>query len=378
MVEAANIRKQHRMGRNALLAGRSQRASGGRDIERRIEQQEQPSLDDPEYWFDRAIYYQGRRESAQEEQALLHGLKLDLPEPAPGHPGFGRFDWHSRFLRTYALFLIREKRSDEAVALVRDELSKMPAKTASTMVAVHILTSDLPEYVRPDDEILWKWLENRPQWEYTEERLLWMMLAQGSINPFAPPSAEKVTKQERGQRLARAERLARGEHLTRAYTLGSIMHRMGLSQRSVSWLVQAADGAREEQLRQHAQTALYESYLYLGEWQRAEELFPQVAQTLGGLEAPNWHARLAVGAARSGATADAMRLWERTANLCPTQLDPLRPLVDAGLNEELKEFYRNMRKQMPTSEVPERALADLKRLEAERQSRRAFPPPSDD
>ena len=66
-----------------------------------------------------------------------------------------------------------------------------------------------------------------------------------------------------------------------------------------------------------------------------------------------------MAAAKAGAKADAMRIWSHVANLCPAYIGRLEDLVKAGLKDELKGFYHKMRKKMPSSEVPGKALMVL-------------------
>ncbi len=369
MVAAADLREKHQLGNNALFAGVAQAASGERVIEGRIKAQEQLSEHDPQYWQERAHYYRGRGEPAQEEQALVKGLELTIPQlpPEPEWPVRRREDWRSMLLREYVQFLVRETRTDEAVALVRKEIEQAPALSASTQQAAHRLASDFGEHVSADDEVLWRWLENRPRWEYTEERLLWRMLEnvagdpardRGDADPFGPTKGRPVGA-NLDKQLSRAETAAVGKDPTRAFTLGQIMNRMGFPKRSIPLLEQAIENADDAELKDRAQFALFESYLDTGDWQHAEEYFPANGKQLGPLEVPQWYARLALAAAKAGAKADAMRLWGVAANVSPCQLGTVKLLADAGLKQELEQFYCQMQTQMPASDVPAKALAVL-------------------
>ncbi len=119
MVEAADIREKHNLGRDALFAGRAQAASGQRIIEGRIKEEEKKSENDPQYWQDRARYYKGRNEPTQEEEAILKGLTLTESQPLERFESGGYIDWRTRFLNDYAHFLKRENRIDDGVALLR-------------------------------------------------------------------------------------------------------------------------------------------------------------------------------------------------------------------------------------------------------------------
>ena len=347
MVEAANIRKKHNLGRNALFAGQVQAASGQRIIEGRIKEEEN-AQNDPQYWRERAQYYRGRNEPRQEEEALLKGLSLTTPQPKPERPSRRHLDWRGCLLSDFARLLAREKRTAEAVTLLRKEIDEAPATSASSKMAACLLAFDFEKQVTVDDEILWHWLGNRPKCEGTEERLLWRML-------------ESANRDDLDKHFNRAEALVVGNDPSRARTLGWIMNRMHFPKRSIPLLRYAVENADEKELRETSQFTLFESYLDTGDWKRAEEVFPTAAKNLTPKELPEWYSRIAVTAAKAGAKTDAMRLWRRVANLSPSQIDGLETLVDAGLGDELKDFYREMRKNIPSSEVPARALTVLEK-----------------
>jgi hypothetical protein len=346
MIESADIRKRHGLGLNALFAGRVQAESGERVIEGRIREKEKLSENDPAYWRERAHYYHGRNDAAQEE----HGLKkaLSLAKPLPAREGGLRRqgDMRAGLVSEYALFLARQKRTDDAVALLRNEIAEAPAEAESARAAAHRLAFDFQQHVRADDEVLWKWLANRPKWEYTEERLLWRLL-------------ENAKDSELDEHFSRAEQLVEGNDPSRAFTLGWIMNRMRYAQRSVPLLEQAVHRASVRELRQRAAFALFESCLDLSDWKRAESLFPEAVIRLTTHEQLEWHSRIAVIAAKAGAKTDALRIWKAGAGMHPAEMRGLDELAKAGLREELADYYRQMHLRMPTSDVPPKALKTL-------------------
>lgn len=346
MVEAAEIRKKHGLGLNALFAGRAQAASGQRVIEGRIREEEKLSENDPAYWRERAQYYHGRKDAAQEEDALKKALALAKPLPAPAAGMVRQGDLRVGLVYSYARFLARHKRSDDAVAFLRNEIGEAPADAASVGVAVRYLASHLPQQVRAEDEVLWQWLAKRPKWESTEDSLLWRML-------------ENAQDVERDKHFSHAEQLVVDDDPSRAFTLGRIMNRMHQAQRSVPLLEQAVRSASDPDLRRRAAMALFESYLDLGDWKRAESLFPEAAVGLTVHEQPQWYSRIALVAAKAGAKDDALRIWKAGADMSPAEMRGLDELANAGLRKELAEYYRQMQLRMPTSEVPPQALKTL-------------------
>jgi tetratricopeptide (TPR) repeat protein len=347
MVEAADIREKHDLHFNAMFAGLVQGASRQRVIEGRIKEEEAKSESDPKYWWERAEYYRGRNEPEQREHALRAGLALTMPEPAPQRPSSWSRDWRSLLLMGYAGFLSGEKRTPEGVALLRKEIEEAPAGSRSANTAAHLLAS--PQFRREvsvDDELLWTWLADRPKWESTEERLLRRML-------------ENADRDDLDRYFVRAEELASGKDPTRARTLGWVMNRMHFPKRSIPLLEYAIHTTDDKQLKERAQFTLFESYLDTRDWMRAEQVFPEASKRLTPREVPDWYSRIAVIAARAGAKADAMRIWKGVANVNPTELADLDDLVKFGLKDELVDFYGEMAKKMPSSEVPARALGML-------------------
>lgn len=348
MVEAADIREKHNLGTNALFAGQVQAASGQRIIEGRIKEKEKESENDPQYWRDRAQYYRGRNESALEEEAILKGFTLTESQPLERFESGGYIDWRTRFLNDYARFLEREKRIDDGVALLRREIEHSPPTSESAERAAYFLAGDFDKGISADDTLLWNWLESRPKWEHTEKSLLLRLL-------------EKAGRDDRDRYFRRAEEFVIGNDPSRASSLGWIMNRMRFPKRSIPLLKYAIENAQDEKLIERTYFTLLESYLDAGDWKHAEEVFPQAAKRMTAREFPEWYSRMAVAAAKAGARTDAMRIWSRAANLSPSQLDGLEDLVEAGLRNELKNFYLKMQKEMPSSEVPAKALMALEK-----------------
>ncbi len=348
MVEADDIREKYDLGRGALFAGHVQAESGQRTIENRIKDEEKQSENDPQYWRDRAQYYRGRNEPALEEEAILKGLTLTEPQPLEKSEYGGHIDWRTRFLNDYARFLEREKRIDDGIAMLRKEIMHSPPGSNSAERAAYFLAGDFDKGINADDTLLWNWLAGRPKWEYTEERLLRRLL-------------ESARRDDLDKYFARAEELAKENDPNRAIALGSIMNRMGFPERSIPLLEDVVVNAQDKKLKESATFTLLESYLDIGDWKHAEEIFIQTANRFGTEEIPEWYSRLAVAAAKAGAKTDAMRLWSQAANLNPSNFGGLEKLVDAGLKDDLVIFYSQMQKKMPSSEIPARALAILEK-----------------
>ena len=348
MIEAAELRTQNGLNRNALLAGQVQRESGQRVVEGEIKAQEKTSTDDPSYWRERALYYRGRSQPQQEEEALQKGLALVEPDKQPRSAGpRGRTNWRNQLLSDYVQFFVRQKRMPEAFKLLRTELTEAPAAADSAVTSARMLAFDLAHPIDVNDEVLWKWLGNRPQWDHVEERLLWQMLARAEQNDLE-------------RHLIRAEQLAMTGDATRAKVLGWIENRMQLARRSLPLLKHAVANLTDENQRNSAGFTLFESYLDTADWQRAESTWPIARRQLTAWEIPVWYSKIAVIAAKDGKTTDAMRIWDRVANMDLTCTGPVAELIDAGLRKELTEFYQSMQRAIPASEIPAQQLAQLR------------------
>jgi hypothetical protein len=353
MVEASDIREKNNLGRNALFAGQVQGMSGQRVIEEKIKAEEKTSENDPKYWYDRAAYYHGRKEPDQEEIALKKGLALTTPQQEPEQRHKGHLDWRSLLLADYADFLSREKREGEAVVLLRKEIAESPSTSESSARAANLLAFDFEKHISPDDAVLWTWLENRPKWQNTEERLLWRML-------------EKVNQNDVDTHFAQAEKLAFNGDPSRAHTLGCIENRMKFPQRSLPLLEYAVEKAQDNKLKERAAFSLFKSYLDTGDWKRAEAIFPNAARQLTPNELFEWYSRIALLAAKAGAKADAMRIWGRVANLDLSATGAAEQLVKAGLSDELIGFYLDMQEKIPSSDIPPKVLNTLQKQDADK------------
>jgi hypothetical protein len=363
MEEAANIREEYDLGLNSVFAGQVQAASGQRVIEGRILENEEISENEPQYWSERAGYYRGRKEAAQEEYALKKGLALTKPKIEQEGAFKRSMDLRSSLLNSYASFLKRQNRSKDAVDLLLKEISEAPANSESAIQAARLLAYDFEKLVSVNDEVLWTWLKNRTKWEYPEERLIWRMLenAVPAERAFERRISENDISEILDKNLSRAEKLAFENDPTRACTLGWIENRMGFPKRSIALLEYACENANDEGLKEKSAFNLLESYLDTGNWKNADEIFSEAAKRLTYKEIPDWYARVALAAARSGATRDAMRIWKRFANINPARFDWLDDIAEYGLKDELIDFYGQMQEKMPSSQVLARAMEILEK-----------------
>ena len=91
-------------------------------------------------------------------------------------------------------------------------------------------------------------------------------------------------------------------------------------------------------------------------WKTAEEIFPGVTENQQPADIPYDYSAIAVCAAKQGNKQDALRIWRAATNISPIEMRLLGNLADAGLINELMEYYLEMQKKIPSSEVPANAL----------------------
>ena len=346
MEHSSVLRTQHGLHANRYFEGMVQSQTGSRAIETQILQKEPLNESSPEYWLERAHYFRGRSEAILEEHAYKKVLELappKVPEKSPGKGGYQ--DNRAVAISEYAKFLKRQQKTLEAAALLKQELATAPAMSISAERSARDLAFEFSDILNPNELSYWKWLGNRPRWEYIEERLLWRLL-------------ENASENQREQVFRQAEDLCKGADPTRCKTLGWILNRLHHPARSIPLLKDAMMRGSGELARSSAFT-LFECYLDTENWKEAEVLFPIASSQLTSQEQPVWFSRIAVIAARSGNLADAMRLWKKVINLDLSCTSGLKELASLGLQVELKQLYREIQKELPDSSYPQKSLKQL-------------------
>ncbi len=91
----------------------------------------------------------------------------------------------------------------------------------------------------------------------------------------------------------------------------------------------------------------------------AEKFFPVASKQLSSKVKSLWHSKIAVIAAKTGDKKDAIRIWNDIANFYPYQINSVKELANLGLKEDLIKFYKEMQKNIPSSNIPIKALKIL-------------------
>jgi hypothetical protein len=254
---------------------------------------------------------------------------------------------------SYALFLRRHESDQAAIKFIWSEFDAASNSSSSSSVEYRTkLVRDLEQtyetdqtgYLSPVDERLWQLLKQLKTWSYTEERILWRMV-------------RNAKPEQRQQLWTRAEGLALG-NASRELTLGWIMNRCQEAKRSIPFLL-AACKSDDKELKQRSQFTLFESYLDVFDWRRAEEIWPAALVRLTSEEKPDWLSRIAIAAARSGDKDDSLRLWQLKDSIDLSALNNLDDMIKYGMKDKLVNYYRELKKSKPKSTVPGKALLQL-------------------
>jgi len=343
--EAAKLRVRDGLGPNVRLSGRLGVAIGQPVREPKAEKAARVRPDTPEHWRERARFYAASRRPALEEQSLRRWLDLTVPKARSERVTKGQTDERTHALMSLARFLERRKRSTEAVALLRNEVERSPVDAASVRRAADFLCTNFKRHLGTDVDYLWNWLSRRPVWDARETRVLRVLI-------------RRTERGDREAQLNRAEKLVRGRHATRAYAFGSVLTRSH-SARAIPFLERAANELSDEDQRRSASSTLFRAYIGVEDWQNAERVYPELKKRLTSREHLERYGDIAVAAAKAGANEDATRLWAGVINVNPSEMRDLAQLVRAGLREELVALYRTLQAQLPTSDVPARAMEIL-------------------
>lgn len=340
------------------LAGQIQASTPTRPLEQQIKAAEVKNEDSIDYWQGRADYYRGLKEAEQERSAWLRALKLAKSKLENSKQANLKQDQSAQFylpmiVSSYALFLRRHESDQAAIKFIWSEFDAASNSSSSSSVEYRTkLVRDLEQtyetdqtgYLSPVDERLWQLLKQLKTWSYTEERILWRMV-------------RNAKPEQRQQLWTRAEGLALG-NASRELTLGWIMNRCQEAKRSIPFLL-AACKSDDKELKQRSQFTLFESYLDVFDWRRAEEIWPAALVRLTSEEKPDWLSRIAIAAARSGDKDDSLRLWQAKDSVDLSALNSLDEMVKYGMKDRLVNYYRELKKSKPKSTVPGKALLQL-------------------
>ena len=113
----------------------------------------------------------------------------------------------------------------------------------------------------------------------------------------------------------------------------------------------AIKNAKNDELRSRAAFILFESYLDLRQWQKADAIFDQANQQLTPAESLDWLGRVAIIAASQGNADDAMRIWRRVVNSSLRNKRLANDLSKRGLKNRIDAYYADVRRRLPGAKL---------------------------
>lgn len=330
------------------LAGAVQASSGQRVVESKILQDEAANENLPAYWINRVSYYGGRKEP---------DLVWQTFERALGKFSYQPNDLKNSLPRVQILYYLKafgaNYKEDEVREILRREfIEARTNKDAAYLFHLARIISDEFEDLNNEffvnSNLLPQILADREKWRDEEQFVIENAM-----------DSEKWNKQKREAVWEQLSNLARRDIRNRAYSLTEAME--SENRKAIPLLEECLKIAPKENEgdlnfdRGDVERSLFDVYLAVGDWQKAEKMFVQGFRYNGSEPG-----RIAVAAAKNGRIADALRLWKVNANLDRRNLSNLEELAKTDAKPPLREFYSQMKKTDALTDASDRALLALK------------------
>jgi len=289
------------------------------------------------HWYDMQIAkYCPKEEGMTDEEAMRAGLARLRP-PLENETPESIANARSFVVEELFRLLTREKRPQDAIDLLIEELKIVPADSESARTAALKLAK---MSFNPKETAIWQWLNRRSEWGYSEKSFILR-----TLEKVDPPSREKC--------YAFLERIATkdGVDVSKAMTLGEVMLQRKRVEFSVRAFEHAIKNTTNEKLRQRAGEKLLEAHIQQDDWRSAEVIYGHVYRSMRPNDAVYKLAQIASIASKTGDLADAMRLWRRSAN-CDLAAPVFTPLLSKyGLQRNLRAYYNEAKRRLPTAEL---------------------------
>jgi hypothetical protein len=330
-------------------AGAVQSSTGLRVVEAKILKDEKQRENSPEYWLNRAAYYEGRREKAEVWNTYLRALEKFAYQPN---------DYGASLPRLQILYTLKwygkDNNEKPTSDILRNEFIKARAKNDFPYLfqLLRMLSDDFEElhdefFVNTD--LLPEVLAARAKWSSEE------IYAIGDVM-----ESKKWDAKKRDFVWNQLAELARRDVGGRAFMLANAMSSAGEERRAIPLLEECLKIAPPENDgslnfdREDVQSELFDLYVKTGDWQKAEKLWRD------GLRASGSELnKIAAAAAKQGKIADALRVWKIAANFDRRDLRELDALAKTEAKTPLREFYSQMKTADALSDVPDKALLIL-------------------
>jgi hypothetical protein len=331
-------------------AGAVQSVTEMRVVETKILKDEKENANSPAYWLNRAAYYEGRKEKAAVWKTFLQALEKFAYKPD---------DFEASIPRLRILYSLKEYGTDgseKATAeILRNEFIKARARNDFPYIfqLSRMLGDDFDELREEffvNQDLLPKVLATRAAWHNDEIFLIRSVMGRESRDAKKHETAWNQLAE-----------LARRDIKKRAFGLADAMINENQESKAIPLLEEclkiapAEDDGSLHFDREDVESRLFDAYIFLQDWQKAEKLW------LAGHRASGDElGRIAVAAAQKGQIGDALRVWKIYANFDRRRLAELGELAKTEAKMPLREFYAQMKTADSLSDVPEKALSILR------------------
>ncbi len=331
------------------LAGAVQSGSGARAVESKVLQDEATRSTSIAYWQERIEYYKGRGEPMQMIEAFREALNR-IPH--------GEKRWFINYFETSSRWSIVADETkvkslkNRLEQILLEEFNATPAGSEVSLAIAKLATEDgfnLEElqaalFVRRTD-IFPKLFGVKANWDaWLIRRVL---------------GDKRLSSDSKQFFLTELERVAAKGPPELGLLLADIMKETGDYARSIpliiGFLKYKPAGKDDNERRNFAWKALFDSYIASGRWQLAEKLLDEhQAEFLA-----SWGNRLeqlAICAARQNARDDALRIWLKAVNFVGHSVHGLRNLADTPAKEMIRDHYLRMKASGRDLAIAEAAL----------------------
>ena len=323
-----------------------------KELETRILKEEETGKTDPKYWLKRASFYKNYYRAKEAEHAYKKGLEVAKPAPRSSRNLPWQKETRAALLFDYIDLLKQKQRAKEAGDLLHDELRNAPANTESAEVAANCLVS-LEGYDGPiyEDAMLWKWLEDRSDWQKKTSLLQKMAIA--FCKATKSRGCKKIAELPQYRHfLKQIEKTTQNGGPADALGCGKLILTFSRDpKRAIKWLRKAVESKdAEKDLQLSATDALLEAYIEANDLENAEKILAEL-NVKSHRETPYYMKNLATKAVELGNQKMAMRYWKRLANWSPNDRiilpDLTTQLRQLGLGKAIDAHYREVQKNLP-------------------------------
>ena len=334
-------------------------------------QEEKKSADKPDYWYRRAVFYASEkidengkpRELFKAEEALKKGLALTDPISKPKRKKPDRRTRVS-LLKTYANLLHGQKRHEELFRILLYEMEHSPESPFPLELSYSGFLDELSPFSKPNEPIVWKWLERRPKWKCCGETdyLDWMAKTikervqeewGNTVNAEAPEPVYQFV--ERIEAMSKKGDVSR---MLYCITLLDGNDSLGIGKNLDRLFPLILDRLKKKDLNEKDRELLWSHYFHLhtqdGRLEAAEKIlqnpdFPARHQTM-------FYGMIST-AMKKGNKGIAMKNWRRLVNCNlkgSSQFHLNATMRRNGLGDKIDAYYADVKKKLPDFVPPEK------------------------